>query len=199
MMAAAPDANGGVAAIPQHQNYKWNQDLQFAPLRSINEFVLDQSRYALPSFRDLPKWNNRICANLLYYQSNYMAFMLILVALTIGIQTKAMLVGLLILFMSGVVGVSYVSQDHTLSCARKEHPYAVLFCGVAVGFAAIANLHFVIIALFSIAFPLLVILLHASVRLRNLKNKVNQMFLESVRSTVMAKILYALNIHAQDI
>lgn len=29
----------------------------------------------LPPTRDFPKWNNRIIANLLYYQTNYFTFM----------------------------------------------------------------------------------------------------------------------------
>src|SRR5277367_1005805 len=46
-------------------------DLEFAPIRSLDDFLLESARFQVPSVKDLEKWNNRIINNLLYYQTNY--------------------------------------------------------------------------------------------------------------------------------
>jgi hypothetical protein len=40
-------------------NIALTDQIQIAPLRGINEFLLDKARFALPTFTDLKKWNNR--------------------------------------------------------------------------------------------------------------------------------------------
>lgn len=46
---------------------------QIAPMRSLNDFVLDTKRYLPPTFNDIKRFNNRVVSNLLYYQTNYLA------------------------------------------------------------------------------------------------------------------------------
>lgn len=45
--------------------------VQPPPLRSLQDFLLNSARFAVPDVRDLDHWNSRIINNLLYYQSNY--------------------------------------------------------------------------------------------------------------------------------
>lgn len=46
---------------------------ELAPFRSMSEFVLDGSKYLAPPMSDLKSFNNRVCSNLLYFQTNYIA------------------------------------------------------------------------------------------------------------------------------
>lgn len=45
---------------------------ELPPLRSLNDFLLESSRFQLPNFKDLEKWGNRVVNNLVYYQTNYL-------------------------------------------------------------------------------------------------------------------------------
>jgi hypothetical protein len=56
-------------------------ELTLAPIRSIEDFLLSSARFQLPQFRDFEKWNKRIIANLLYYQTNYFLMAIILFTL----------------------------------------------------------------------------------------------------------------------
>ena len=47
-----------------------------APLRSLDDFLLQSARFQLPNFNDFDRWSNRIQQNLVYYQSNYFLMML---------------------------------------------------------------------------------------------------------------------------
>lgn len=46
-------------------------NFQFAPLRSLDDFLLESARFQLPNLSDFEKWGNRVVKNLLYYQTNY--------------------------------------------------------------------------------------------------------------------------------
>jgi PRA1 family protein 3 len=46
-------------------------NFQFAPLRSLDDFLLESARFQVPNFSDFEKWGNRVVKNLLYYQTNY--------------------------------------------------------------------------------------------------------------------------------
>ena len=46
-------------------------NLEIAPLRSLDDFLLESARFQVPNFKDLEKWGFRVYNNLIYYQSNY--------------------------------------------------------------------------------------------------------------------------------
>ena len=46
-------------------------DIEVAPFRPLDDFLLSSARYQVPNFRDANRCVNRIMNNLLYYQSNY--------------------------------------------------------------------------------------------------------------------------------
>lgn len=60
-----------------------NGEVEIAPLRSLDDFLLESARFQIPNFKDLDKWSNRVCSNLLYYQTNYF-FMSVVVFLLVG-------------------------------------------------------------------------------------------------------------------
>jgi len=45
--------------------------VEFAPMRPLDDFVLQSARFQLPNFKDPGRWANRVTSNLLYYQTNY--------------------------------------------------------------------------------------------------------------------------------
>lgn len=48
-----------------------NNEFEIAPLRSLDDFLLESARFQIPNVKDFEKWGNRVTSNLLYYQSNY--------------------------------------------------------------------------------------------------------------------------------
>ena len=46
-------------------------DIEIAPLKSMDDFLLNSARFQIPNFKDPDKWTNRVIQNLLYYQTNY--------------------------------------------------------------------------------------------------------------------------------
>ncbi|GFY40760.1 PRA1 family protein [Trichonephila inaurata madagascariensis] len=61
-----------------------NNGVEIAPLRSLSDFLLESARFQIPNVKDLDKWSNRVCSNLLYYQTNYF-FMAVVVFLIVGL------------------------------------------------------------------------------------------------------------------
>lgn len=47
------------------------REMKMAPLRRLDDFLLNSARYQLPNFSDIDKWGNRVTNNFLYYQTNY--------------------------------------------------------------------------------------------------------------------------------
>uniref|UniRef100_A0AC34QBB0 PRA1 family protein n=1 Tax=Panagrolaimus sp. JU765 TaxID=591449 RepID=A0AC34QBB0_9BILA len=176
-------------------NFVWNKDIQFAPLRPFSEFLTDKSRFELPAFNDIGKWNNRIVSNLLYFQSNYFIFMLIACLLISALDPKGFAIGFIIILLIGILVLVALSDDNNIVTVRSEHPYALLAVILVISYLAISYISYVIIAIFAFAFPLLFVLVHASLRLRGFMNKINRNFKEGiVQKTVMATILKALGI-----
>lgn len=49
-----------------------SRTIEFAPFRSLNDFILEKARFQMPNLEKPIKWANRVVNNLLYYQSNYL-------------------------------------------------------------------------------------------------------------------------------
>ena len=50
---------------------KMEREMEIAPLRSLDDFILSKARFNLPNLNDSNKWPNRVINNLMYYQTNY--------------------------------------------------------------------------------------------------------------------------------
>lgn len=57
--------------------------MELATFRQWDDFFPGADRFAKPDMTDLTKWNNRVISNLLYYQTNYFA-VVIVVFLIVG-------------------------------------------------------------------------------------------------------------------
>ncbi len=69
-----------------------NNQIQFAPFRNLADFLGQAENYIVPDFKDLARLNNRITNNLLYYQTNYLLFFLILIVLIRFVIVKTLTV-----------------------------------------------------------------------------------------------------------
>ncbi|XP_058246725.1 PRA1 family protein 2 isoform X1 [Hemibagrus wyckioides] len=181
-------------------------DVQPPPFRSLDDFLFSSARFSVPDVRNLERWNNRIINNLLYYQTNYfasaLAFLLIVgyFFLTHSLFTMLRYFRPFQLFLGAAVVISVflgfvwaAENKATVRRFRRNHPSICLIAILGSSYFLLSMLGGVAIFLFGITFPILMILVHASVRLRSLKNKVENK-LESIglKRTPMGLLLEAL-------
>lgn len=82
---------------------KKSSNIELAPLRSLDDFLLSSARFQLPNYRDLDKWGNRVVQNLLYYQTNYFLMAIILIlSVTVMHPIEMACGGISILLMYGL-------------------------------------------------------------------------------------------------
>jgi len=126
----------------------------------------------MPDMKNPEKWFNRIVNNLLYYQSNYfVSSLIIFVLVTIG-NPHHMLYG--ILTMALIFGLLYYGSMNCdqIGDFKKDHPFVTMLGSFMLGYYLIMQLGCISVFLFGVLLPVMVTILHASLRLRNLKNKV---------------------------
>uniref|UniRef100_UPI0037E890E5 PRA1 family protein 2 n=1 Tax=Semicossyphus pulcher TaxID=241346 RepID=UPI0037E890E5 len=167
--------------------------VQPPPLRSLDDFLLSSARFAVPDVRNLDRWNNRIINNLLYYQSNYLLSALLLLLLVGYFHPFQLLVGAMVVTLLFVGFVWAAENQAPIRRFRRNHPTVAVLVILLCSYLFISVLGDVAVFLFGIAFPILMVLVHASVRLRSLKNKMENK-LESIglKRTPMGLLLEAL-------
>lgn len=147
----------------------------------------------MPDVRDVDRWNNRIINNLLYYQSNYLLSALGLLLLVGYLWPLQMVVGATVVSLLFLGFVWAAEHQAPVRRFRRNHPLLSVLFVLLASYLFISVLGGVSVFLFGIAFPILTILVHASLRLRNLKNKLENK-LESIglKRTPMGLLLEAL-------
>nr|KAF6419903.1 ADP ribosylation factor like GTPase 6 interacting protein 5 [Molossus molossus] len=151
-------------------------DVNIAPLRAWDDFFPGSDRFARPDFRDISKWNNRVVSNLLYYQTNY----------------------LVVLVFTGFVWAAH--NKDILRRMKKQYPTAFVMVVMVASYFLISMFGGVMVFVFGITFPLLLMFIHASLRLRNLKNKLeNKMEGIGLKRTPMGIVLDALEQQEENI
>ncbi|XP_041827025.1 PRA1 family protein 2 [Melanotaenia boesemani] len=167
--------------------------VQPPPLRSWDDFLLSSARFSVPDLRDLDRWNNRMINNLLYYQSNYFLSALAFLLIVGYFQPVQLFVGATVvtLFFLGFVWAA--ENRAPIRRFRRNHPSMSVLAILVASYFFVSVLGGVAVFLFGIAFPILMVLIHASTRLRNLKNKLENK-LESIglKRTPMGLLLEAL-------
>ncbi|XP_034937193.1 PRA1 family protein 2 isoform X2 [Chelonus insularis] len=145
--------------------------VKLPPLRSLNDFLLESARFQIPS-GDLDKWGSRIVQNLLYYQTNYIFLSLILFLIVGLFHPGKMLVGMVAI--GTVIAIfAYVSTEgRAIHNFRKQNPIAGIIVIILGGCFVTYTLGSLLICLVAILLPFCVIFIHASLRLRNLQNKI---------------------------
>ncbi|XP_076276243.1 PRA1 family protein Jwa isoform X2 [Lasioglossum baleicum] len=139
------------------------------PLRGLKDFLLEPSGFQLPNFNDFEKWGNRVVNNLIYYQTNYV-YMLLCILLVIGcLHPRELLLGVL---WGLLVYLVVVFENEEMCKLRREYPgfhtTCVVICillALYIGSSILFVLLFTVLLLVSVTF------IHASLRLRNMKNK----------------------------
>lgn len=146
--------------------------VEIAPFRSFDEFLLSQSRFQIPDFNDPGKWSNRIVNNLLYYQTNYFLSAIIIFLLITFLNPGEMILG--IITMASIFGLLYYLSFNQVQVKniKKAHPMVVMISTFCIGYFLIYQIGCVIAFLLGVMMPVVFIVVHASLRLRNMKNKV---------------------------
>jgi len=145
--------------------------VEIAPMRSLDEFILAKSRFEAPNFNNIDKWTNRINNNLLYYQTNYFFSMLVIFIIVTVLHPGEMMLGIII--MSSVFGLLYCgsSLQSQMKSIKKKHPSIVLISAFIFGYFIIYELNCVVTFIVGVVSPIIFIFVHASLRMRNMKNK----------------------------
>ncbi|KAK3566061.1 hypothetical protein QTP86_025240 [Hemibagrus guttatus] len=168
-------------------------DVQPPPFRSLDDFLFSSARFSMPDVRNLERWNNRIINNLLYYQTNYFASVLVFLLIVGYLRPLQLFLGAVVV-ISVFLGFVWAAENKaTVRRFRRNHPSLCLIAILGSSYFLLSMLGGVAVFLFGITFPILMILVHASVRLRSLKNKVENK-LESIglKRTPMGLLLEAL-------
>ncbi|XP_060075634.1 PRA1 family protein 2-like [Ylistrum balloti] len=168
-------------------------DVQLAPLRTLNDFMMESARFQTPNIKDPEKWANRVLNNLLYYQTNYFLTAMIVFLLIGIIHPVKMACGFVAIAVAFGAFVYCTNSQFTARRFKRDHPLISILIVLATGYVLVYLIGAVIVFMFGIAFPLLLILLHASLRMRNVKNKItNKMEYIGLKRTPMGIILEGL-------
>ncbi|KAM9813578.1 ADP-ribosylation factor-like 6 interacting protein 5a [Neosynchiropus ocellatus] len=168
--------------------------VEITPLRTWDDFFPGSERFGKPDVKDLAKWSNRVISNLLYYQTNYLA-VAILLFLVVGF-TNPLGMFTALAGVSGVIwGSVWISENrNALSDFKRKNPTAFVIVVVVASYVFISLLGCVTVFITAITLPLTLIFLHASLRLRNMKNKLeNKMECAGLKRSPMGMLLEALD------
>lgn len=167
--------------------------VEIAPLRGWDDFYPGSDRFGKPDTRDLAKWNNRVVSNLLYYQTNYLV-VAILVFLVVGFLNPVSMFTGAVVVASVFIGSVWAGENKAfIKKFKKENPSLFVFLVMVVSYFLMSLFGGVMVFLLGIKLPLLLIFAHASLRLRNIKNKLeNKMESAGLKKSPMGIILEAL-------
>ncbi|XP_053724296.1 ADP-ribosylation factor-like 6 interacting protein 5a [Synchiropus splendidus] len=167
--------------------------VEITPLRTWDDFFPGSERFGKPDVKDPAKWSNRVISNLLYYQTNYLA-VAVLAFLIVGfMEPLGMFTA--IAAVSGVCcGSAWIAENrNVLSHLKRENPAAFLIVVVVASYVLISLLGCVMVFVTAITLPLTLIFVHASLRLRNMKNKLeNKIECAGLKRSPMGMLLEAL-------
>jgi len=165
--------------------------IEFAPLRSLDDFLIESARFQIPNFQDWEKWGKRVTSNLLYYQTNYFLLSVFIFMMIAVLHPVKMLCGSIIMFIIFVIFCYFTNEAGNLGQIKRNYPIISAVVVFAIGYFIIHNLMgSMVIFLLGILVPFCVTFIHASLRLRNLKNKlVNSAESLGFKNTPMGKFL----------
>nr|ACQ58841.1 PRA1 family protein 3 [Anoplopoma fimbria] len=145
--------------------------MELAPLRPWDDFFPGMDRYAKPEFGDLTKRNNRVISNLLYYQTNYFAVAAVVFLIVGFLNPFGMFLGgaVVTLVFGGSV---WAGENQTMvKNFNMKNPTLFIIGVMITSYFLLSLCGGVVVFIFGITFPLLLILIHASLRLRSVKNR----------------------------
>nr|CAD7411348.1 unnamed protein product [Timema poppensis] len=173
-------------------------EVEISPLRSLDDFLLESARFQIPNVKDLEKWGKRVVNNLLYYQTNYFLLSIIVFLLVGVMHPTQMLLGMLAVFVAFALFCYFTNAKRSASRFRNNHPYFSMLVVLAGIYFIVYMLGSVIVFIFGILLPVVVTFLHASMRLRNIKNKlVNKIEVIGLKKTPMGVFLETLGLEQE--
>lgn len=173
-------------------------ECELPPLRSLDDFLLGSARFQMPNVQDLDKWGNRVTKNLLYYQTNYFVLGIILSALFVLYNPMQTISGICAVV---TIIVAFVVINPNQIQGQPQHEKFTGSTGWLYVGGIFSAIVFVLYLFESIMYVALIVLLpfcvafvHASFRLRNLRNKLSNAIDERLRYTPMGVFLEAMNV-----
>ncbi|XP_037539946.1 PRA1 family protein 3 [Nematolebias whitei] len=164
--------------------------MELAPLRQWDDFFPGADRFSKPEFGDLAKWNNRVISNLMYYQTNYFVVAMVVFLIVGFLNPFGLILGgsVVILVFAGSVWAG--ENKATIKNFKRKNPTLFVFGVMITSYFLLSLFGGVLVFIFGITFPLLLILIHASLRLRNMKNKLeNKIEGAGLKKTPMGMIM----------
>lgn len=169
-------------------------------VRPIDDFIWGTARFSMPNVNDLEKWNNRIVQNLLYYQTNYFYVALIIYGIFAFINfTQTLYIITIVLFLIGEYTMFFVIT----TCSGRGSLISDLIPKKALHHVFIGSMGFAIFVLYLMSavltfllmllLPIFIAFLHASIRMRNINNKISNILYQRIKNTPMAMILNSID------
>lgn len=167
--------------------------VELAPLRPLNDFLLEGARFQVPNLNDLERYSNRIINNLLYYQTNYFLstiFLFLCVGFYYPVQ---MVTGIVIITLAFLAFVYFTNNTSEWRRLKAKHPIISVLTILFVTYVLTRAIGAIFVFLFGLLLPIALTIIHASLRMRNINNKIAR-FKEYVglKRTPMGVILEAL-------
>lgn len=153
----------------------------------------------MPNVRDLEKWGKRVYSNLIYYQSNYFLLALALFTLVGIIHPFKMFLGLFAIGLACGLFVAAGNGGPQIVKFKQDHPVVSIVALLMGAYLIIYLLDGILVFLLGILLPFSATFIHASLRLRSLKNKLTNK-MEQIglkKSTPMGMLLDALGFEAE--
>lgn len=167
--------------------------VEVAPLRSWDDFFPGSDRFAKPDFTNMTRWNNRVVSNLLYYQTNYLV-LAIVVFLIVGFLNPLGMFTAMAVVSAVFLGSVWAGENRAaIKNFKRQNPTAFVIAVMVASYMLISLLGSVMTFMTAITLPLTLIAAHASFRLRNMKNKLeNKMEGAGLKRSPMGLFLEAL-------
>lgn len=167
--------------------------VELTPLRPWDDFFPGMDRFAKPDVKDLAKWNNRVVSNLLYYQTNYLALAIIVFLIVGFMKPLGMFMGVTVVSLTFLGSVWGAEIKALIKNFKRQNPGMFVLAVMVTSYFCMSLFGGVMVFMSGITFPLLLISAHASFRLRNMKNKLeNKIEGAGLKKTPMGLVLEAL-------
>ncbi|XP_008318681.1 ADP-ribosylation factor-like 6 interacting protein 5a [Cynoglossus semilaevis] len=167
--------------------------VELTPLRPWDDFFPGSERVAKPDFKDLAKWNNRVISNLLYYQTNYLV-LAVVVFLIVGFLNPVGMFTAMAVVSAVFMGSLWAGENKAvINNFKRQNPTAFVIIIMVASYMLITLLGSVMVFMTAVTLPLALIFAHASFRLRNMKNKLeNRIECAGLKRSPMGILLEAL-------
>lgn len=129
---------------------------QFAPLRSLDDFLLESARFQVPNFSDFEKWGNRVVKNALYYQTNYFVLAAIELIIIAFVQPTKIVLGIFALaaVFYAILMIYGPNKSPSTQQLQSVNKYAVLGLLLGVAYIFLYMFDAVLLVVFAVLLPI---------------------------------------------